>query len=52
MDNFNYGNYNRPPKKRRGGASYFLVAIIGAIIGGIITSYIAQIGRASCRERV
>lgn len=41
MDNFNYGNYNRPPKKTRGGASYFLVAIIGAIIGGIITSYIA-----------
>lgn len=40
MNNYNYGNYNRPPK-RRGGMSYLLVAMIGAIIGGLITSYIA-----------
>lgn len=41
MDNYNYGNYSRPPKKGRGLMSYFLVVIIGAIIGGLITSYIA-----------
>jgi S1-C subfamily serine protease len=40
MDNYDYENYNRPPK-RKGGMSYLLVALIGAIIGGLITSYIA-----------
>ncbi len=32
--------YDRPPKKR-GFFSYFMVAVIGAIIGGLITAYIA-----------
>ena len=32
--------YDRPPK-RRGFFSYFMVAVIGAIIGGLITAYIA-----------
>lgn len=41
MDNYNYESYNRPPRKRKSGISYFLVALIGAIIGGLITSYIA-----------
>ena len=36
----NYGNYYQKPKKPSK-FSYFLVAIIGAIIGGIITAYVA-----------
>ncbi|HOK63463.1 MAG TPA: trypsin-like peptidase domain-containing protein [Soehngenia sp.] len=36
----NYGNYYQKPKKTSK-FSYFLVAIIGAIIGGIITAYVA-----------
>lgn len=40
MDDYNYYSYNRPPKKR-GFFSYFLVALIAAIIGGIFSSYIA-----------
>jgi len=32
--------YDRPPK-RRGFFSYFIVALIGAVIGGLITAYIA-----------
>ena len=39
-DNYNYRSYSRPPKKR-GLFSYVLVAIISAIIGGIVSSYIA-----------
>ena len=39
-DNYNYRSYSRPPKKR-GIFSYVLVAIISAIIGGIVSSYIA-----------
>lgn len=42
MDNYNYQNYNKPPK-RRGKISYIFVALISAIIGGLITSYIAPI---------
>ena len=38
--NYNYQSYNRPPKKR-GFSSYILVALISAIIGGIVSSYIA-----------
>lgn len=41
MDNYNYENYNRPPRRKKSGGSYLLVAIIGAIIGGLITAYIA-----------
>ncbi|MDR7871317.1 MAG: trypsin-like peptidase domain-containing protein [Tissierellaceae bacterium] len=40
MDNYNYQSYNRPPK-RRGFFSYIVVALISAIIGGIVSSYIA-----------
>jgi serine protease Do len=36
-----YYNNQKPPKKKRGFFSYFLVALIAAIIGGIIGSYIA-----------
>lgn len=43
MDNYNYYNYSRPPRRRRGFFSYFLVGLIGAIIGGIFTSYIAPV---------
>lgn len=39
-DNYNYQSYNRQPK-RRGFISYVIVALISAIIGGIISSYIA-----------
>lgn len=39
-DNYNYHSYNRPPKKR-GFFSYLLVALIAAIIGGVVSSYIA-----------
>ncbi|MFA5576741.1 MAG: trypsin-like peptidase domain-containing protein [Tissierellaceae bacterium] len=41
MDEYSYYNYNRPPRRRRGLFSYFLVAIMGAVIGGIFTSYLA-----------
>ncbi|WFA08292.1 trypsin-like peptidase domain-containing protein [Tissierella sp. Yu-01] len=40
MDNYNYQNYNRPPK-RRGIFLYIIVALIAGIIGGIISVYIA-----------
>lgn len=40
MSDYNYYSYNKPPK-RRGAFSYFLVALIGAIIGGILSIYIA-----------
>ncbi len=40
MSDYNYYSYNKPPK-RRGFFSYFLVALIGAIIGGILSIYIA-----------
>lgn len=40
MSDYNYYSYNRPPK-RRGAFSYFIVALIGAIIGGILSIYIA-----------
>ncbi len=40
MNNYNYQNYSRPPK-RRGLFSYFIVAIIAGIVGGIISTYIA-----------
>lgn len=39
-NNYNYQSYNRPPKKR-GRLSYIFLALISAIIGGIISSYIA-----------
>ena len=38
--NYNYQSYNRPPKKR-GFFSYIFVALVAAIIGGIVSSYIA-----------
>lgn len=40
MENYDFENYDRPPRKKSG-MSYLLVALIGAIIGGLITSYIA-----------
>ncbi len=40
MDDYNYQSYNRPPKKRSS-ISYIIVALIAAVIGGLITSYIA-----------
>lgn len=36
----NYQNYSRPPKKR-GFFSYVFLALISAIIGGVVSSYIA-----------
>lgn len=39
-DYYNYNYQNKQPKKK-GIFSYFLVALIGAIIGGIFSSYIA-----------
>ncbi|NLY46342.1 MAG: PDZ domain-containing protein [Tissierella sp.] len=38
--NYNYQSYNRPPKKPRF-FSYIVVALVSAIIGGIVSSYIA-----------
>lgn len=40
MDNYKFQSYNRPPR-RRGIFSYFLVAIIAGILGGIVSVYIA-----------
>ena len=40
MNDFNYGSYYRPPK-RRGILSYILVALIAGMIGGLVTAYIA-----------
>lgn len=39
MSDYNFRSYNEP--KRKSGFSYFLIGLIGAIIGGIITAYIA-----------
>lgn len=39
MDNYQY--YTKPTKKKRGFFSYFIVALIAGIIGGIISVYIA-----------
>lgn len=39
MSDYNFRSYNQP--RRRGPFSYFLVALIGAIIGGLLTAYIA-----------
>lgn len=41
MDNYNYGSYYQPPKKRRGLISYLIVAIIAGLIGGVASAYIA-----------
>ncbi|WP_422485714.1 serine protease HtrA [Gudongella sp. DL1XJH-153] len=40
MNDYNYGNYYKPPK-RRGIFSYVLVALIAGIIGGLISAYVA-----------
>ena len=40
MDNYQYQNYNRPPRKR-GILSYLLVALIAGVLGGIVSVYIA-----------
>lgn len=40
MGDYNYYSYNRQPKKNRT-FSYFIVALVAAIIGGIFGSYIA-----------
>lgn len=40
---YNYYSYSRPPRRRRGLFSYFIVALMGAIIGGIFSSYIAPV---------
>ena len=40
MDNYQYQNYNRPPRKR-GLLSYLLVALIAGVLGGIVSVYIA-----------
>lgn len=40
MNDFNYGSYYKPPK-RRGIFSYVLVALIAGLIGGLVTAYIA-----------
>ncbi|NLK42970.1 MAG: trypsin-like serine protease [Tissierellia bacterium] len=44
MDNYNFYNYTRPPRRRkRGFLSYFIVGLIGAIIGGVFSAYIAPV---------
>ncbi len=40
MSDYNYYSYNKPPKKR-GFFSYFIVGLIGAIIGGVLSVYVA-----------
>lgn len=40
MNDYNYGSYYKPPK-RRGIFSYVLVALIAGIIGGLISAYVA-----------
>lgn len=40
MDNYQYQNYNKPPRKRSGLLSYIIVAIISGILGGFISLYI------------
>lgn len=40
MNEFNYGSYEKPPK-RKGIYSYILVAIIAGIIGGLVSVYVA-----------
>lgn len=40
MSDYNYNSYNRPPK-RRGFFLYIVVALIAAIVGGVISAYIA-----------
>ncbi|HEY8362428.1 MAG TPA: trypsin-like peptidase domain-containing protein [Tissierellaceae bacterium] len=40
---YNFYSYSRPPRRRRSLFSYFVVAVIGAIIGGIFSSYIAPV---------
>lgn len=40
MSDYNYYSYNRPPKPR-GFLSYIIVALIAAIVGGVISAYIA-----------
>jgi S1-C subfamily serine protease len=40
MNDFNYGSYYKPPK-RRGIFSYVLVALIAGMIGGLVTAYVA-----------
>lgn len=40
MSDYNYYSYNKPPK-RRGLFSYFVVALVAAIIGGVLSAYIA-----------
>lgn len=42
MNEFNYGSYEKPPK-RRGIFSYFLVAIIAGLIGGLVSVYVAPV---------
>ena len=41
MDNYQFHNYNRPPKKRKSLLSYVIVALIAGIIGGVVSVYIA-----------
>ena len=40
MSDYNYYSYNKPPKKRSF-FSYFIVGLIGAIIGGVLSVYVA-----------
>ncbi|MDY0257763.1 trypsin-like peptidase domain-containing protein [Gudongella oleilytica] len=41
MDNYNYGSYYQPPRKRRSIVSYIIVAIIAGLLGGLGSAYIA-----------
>lgn len=40
-DKYEFTSYSRPPQKRRGILSYFIVALVAAIIGGFIAAYVA-----------
>ena len=41
MSDYNYYSYNNKPPKNKGFGSYVIVALLSALIGGIISSYIA-----------
>ena len=40
MSDYKYYSYNKPPK-RRGFLSYIMVALISALVGGVVSSYVA-----------
>lgn len=41
MGNYNFRSYNKPSEKSKSKVSYFLVGLIGAVIGGLIMTVVA-----------